>query len=63
MNWKDSCLTALTETKLFITSQHKTRFKELMDCYGDKPFLLKVCVNVCICQPGMMNTFLSCSRC
>lgn len=38
MNWKDSCLAALTESKLFITTQHRTRFKELIDCYCDKPF-------------------------
>ncbi len=34
MNQKDACLLALDRAKLFENSGHRTRFKELMDCYS-----------------------------
>ncbi len=41
MNWKDEYLTALDTEKMFENSGHRTRFKELMDCYGGFPFFTK----------------------
>ena len=38
MTWKDLCLSALNEEKMFIDSGHRTRFKELLDCFSDQPF-------------------------
>ena len=38
MGWKDQCVAALDEEKLFENSEHRTRFLELMDCYGGYPF-------------------------
>ena len=38
MNQKDACLLALDRAKLFENSGHRTRFKELMDCYSHFPF-------------------------
>ena len=38
MNQKDACLFALDRAKLFENSGHRTRFKELMDCYNHFPF-------------------------
>lgn len=41
MDWKGKCLTALDTEKMFEDSRHKTRFKELVDCFSDKPFFTK----------------------
>lgn len=41
MNWKNFCVSALEEEKLFHSSGHKTRFKELLDCYGSYPFFTR----------------------
>ena len=38
MSWSDTCIAALAEKKLFENSSHRTRFKELLDCYSDYPF-------------------------
>lgn len=38
MSWKDQCLTALEEEHLFQSPEHRTRFKELMDCFSSYPF-------------------------
>ena len=38
MNQKDACLLALDRAKLFENSGHRTRFKELMDCYSHFQF-------------------------
>jgi len=38
---------ALAEKKLFESSGHRTRFKELMDCYSDYPFFTK---GLCKCM-------------
>ena len=45
MGWKDQCVAALDEEKLFENSEHRTRFLELMDCYGGYPFFTK-----CLCK-------------
>lgn len=47
MNWKDKCYAALIERNMFENSWHKTRFKELMDCYKHSPFLSK---GLCKCM-------------
>lgn len=47
MDWKESCLAALDHEKMFENSSHRTRFKELMDCYSDYPFFNK---GVCKCM-------------
>lgn len=47
MNWKDRCFLCLDEEKLFESSGHRTRFWELLDCYGDYPFFTK---GLCKCM-------------
>ena len=47
MNQKDACLFALDKAKLFESSDHRTRFKELMDCYSQFPFFTK---GLCKCM-------------
>lgn len=41
MNWKEICFAALDREKMFEDSGHRTRFKELFDCYRDYPFFTK----------------------
>lgn len=41
MNWKEEYIAALDGAKLFENSGHRTRFKELLDCYGGFPFFTK----------------------
>ena len=38
MNFKERCISLLDEEGMFEDSGHRTRFKELLDCYGDYPF-------------------------
>lgn len=47
MEFKEQCIQALEEKKLFEDSGHKTRFKELMDCYSNYPFF---CKGLCKCM-------------
>ena len=47
MGWKDQCVAALDEEKLFENSEHRTRVLELMDCYGGYPFFTK---GLCKCM-------------
>ena len=47
MNWKDHCFLSLDDEKLFESSGHRTRFFELLDCYGDYPFFTK---GLCKCM-------------
>ena len=47
MSWSDHCITALAEAKLFESHEHRTRFKELMDCYSDYPFFTR---GLCKCM-------------
>ncbi len=41
MSFKDDYLIALSNAGLFQSSGHRTRFKELMDCYGGYPFFTR----------------------
>lgn len=41
MDWKSKCFAALDKEKMFENSGHRTRFKELFDCYRDYPFFSK----------------------
>ena len=41
MSWKDRFLSALDAEGMFENSGHRTRFKELMDCYSGFPFFTK----------------------
>lgn len=47
MNKSEMYLQALDEAGLFENSGHRTRFKELVDCYGDYPFFTK---GLCKCM-------------
>lgn len=47
MSWSDKCIMALAEKKLFENSGHRTRFKELLDCYADYPFFTR---GLCKCM-------------
>lgn len=47
MNWKDRCFLYLDEEKLFENAGHRTRFWELLDCYGEYPFFTK---GLCKCM-------------
>lgn len=47
MNWKDRCFLCLDEEKLFEGPGHRTRFWELLDCYGEYPFFTK---GLCKCM-------------
>jgi hypothetical protein len=47
MSWKDACFAALHAEKMFEDSGHRTRFKELLDCYADYPFFSK---GLCKCM-------------
>ena len=38
MSWKEDCIFALDQGRMFENSEHRTRFIELMDCYSDAPF-------------------------
>lgn len=41
MIWKEKCLAALDNAKMFESSGHRTRFKELVDCFSYYPFFTK----------------------
>ena len=41
MNWKEQWIVALDKEYLFENSSHRTRFKELLDCFADYPFFTK----------------------
>ena len=47
MSFVSECITALDEEGLFDSSSHRTRFKELLDCYGSYPFFSK---GLCKCM-------------
>lgn len=47
MKFKEKCMQELDEGGLFEDSGHRTRFKELLDCYGDYPFFSK---GLCKCM-------------
>ena len=41
MSWKQACYRALGAAKLFEDDSHSTRFKELIDCFGNYPFFTR----------------------
>jgi hypothetical protein len=41
MEWKENCFLALDKAKMFEDSAHRTRFKELVDCFSPYPFFTK----------------------
>lgn len=41
MDWRKNCVSALDTAGLFVDPWHKTRFKDLIDCYGSYPFFTK----------------------
>ncbi|MCI9106273.1 MAG: hypothetical protein HFG56_07300 [Lachnospiraceae bacterium] len=47
MNFKERCIQELDEGRLFENSGHRTRFKELLDCYENYPFFSK---GLCKCM-------------
>ena len=47
MSKSEQYLSALDEKGLFVSSGHKTRFKELVDCYGAYPLFTK---GLCKCM-------------
>lgn len=47
MMWNEQCITALQEKRMFEDSWHRTRFKELLDCYAKYPFFTK---GLCKCM-------------
>ena len=47
MSKSEQYLSALDEKGLFVSSGHKTRVKELVDCYGAYPFFTK---GLCKCM-------------
>lgn len=47
MAWQEKCIKALSDQNLFKDSWHKTRFKELMDCYSNYPFFTR---GLCKCM-------------
>ena len=47
MKWKDKCFDALDEAGMFENSGHRTRFKELTDCYCNYPFFTR---GLCKCM-------------
>ncbi|HIX58764.1 MAG TPA: hypothetical protein IAA45_03500 [Candidatus Blautia gallistercoris] len=47
MSWKTNCYNALNSAKLFQDSGHRSRFKELIDCYGNYPFFSR---GLCKCM-------------
>ena len=52
MNWKEQWIVALDKEYLFENSSHRTRFKELLDCFADYPFFTKGSVNACTVRLG-----------
>ena len=49
--WKDTILQALDDRHLFQSDDHRSRFKELLDCYADASFFT---LGLCKCM------FMSC---
>lgn len=47
MSWKKECVHLLRDHDMFQDYKHMSRFKELMDCFGNQPFFHK---GVCKCM-------------
>ena len=59
MSFATDCFAALDREKVFENSGHRTRFKELLDCYGGYPFFSKGLCK-CICPHGTNSTSVLC---
>ena len=47
MNWNEKCLMELTHRNLFEDSDHRMRFRDLLNCYFKAPFFTK---GLCKCM-------------
>lgn len=47
MRWAEMCILNLSQKELFIDDEHKSRFRELLNCYIDRPFF---CKGLCKCM-------------
>ena len=47
MTWSEKCILELAHHNLFESTQHRDRFRELLDCYFDAPFFTK---GLCKCM-------------
>lgn len=47
MNWADKCMLEFTHRNLFEDDSHRSRFKDLLDCYFSAPFFSK---GLCKCM-------------
>ena len=47
MKWSDKCILELTHHNLFEDDAHRSRFRDLLDCYFDAPFFTK---GLCKCM-------------
>lgn len=47
MNWNEKCFMELTQRNLFENSEHKMRFRDLLNCYYQAPFFSK---GLCKCM-------------
>lgn len=47
MGWNQTCFKELDQKGMFENSGHRTRFKELLDCYGNYPFFSR---GLCKCM-------------
>ena len=41
MNWNEKCLLELTHHNMFETTDHRNRFRDLLNCYYTAPFFTK----------------------
>ena len=47
MNWNEKCLLELTHRNMFDSTDHRNRFRDLLDCYFSAPFF---CKGLCKCM-------------
>lgn len=47
MNWNEKCIMELTHRNLFENSEHRMRFRDLLNCYYQAPFFTK---GLCKCM-------------
>ncbi len=47
MKWSDKCMLELTHHNLFENDEHRSRFRDLLECYAEAPFFTK---GLCKCM-------------
>ena len=47
MRWSDKCMLELTHHNLFENDEHRSRFRDLLECYSEAPFFTK---GLCKCM-------------